>query len=145
MKPVIQEEQTGCAIASSAAISGISYGEAKKIANGMGIYTEDSDLWSETNYIRRLLAKLGIQIGKKETPFTGWDSLPDCALLSIKWHLENDKPYWHWVVFIRDGSRKYVLDSKSSLKSNIRTDFRCMKPKWYIEVNAYQKDRAHAG
>ncbi len=46
MMAVIQEEKTGCAIACSAAIAGISYEEARKIANGMGIYTEDSDLYS---------------------------------------------------------------------------------------------------
>ena len=133
---VIQEEKTGCAIASSAAIAGISYEEARKIANGMGIYAEDSELWSETNYIRRLLAKLGVKADNKEIPFTNWESLPNCALLSIKWHLENGKPYWHWVVFVREGDRKYVLDSRKSLKSNIRTDFGRMKPKWYIEINA---------
>jgi len=135
MMAVIQEEKTGCAIASSAAIAGIPYEEARKIANGMGIYAEDSGLWTETNYIRSLLAKLGVKAGNKEIPFTNWESLPDCALLSIKWHLENGKPYWHWVVFVREGDRTYVLDSKKSLKSNIRTDFGRMKPKWYIEVN----------
>jgi hypothetical protein len=35
MMAVIQEEKTGCAIASSAAIAGTSYEEARKIANGM--------------------------------------------------------------------------------------------------------------
>jgi hypothetical protein len=136
MMAVIQKEKTGCAIASSAAIAGISYEEARKIANGMGIYAEDSELWSETNYIRRLLAKLGVKAGNKEILFTNWESLPSCALLSIKWNLGNGKPYWHWVVFVREGDRKYVLDSNKSLKSNVRTDFGRMKPKWYIEVNA---------
>ena len=135
MIAVIQEEKTGCAIASSAAIAGISYKEARRIANGMGVYAEDSDLWSETNYTRRLLARLGVKVGNKEIPFTNWVSLPNCALLSIKWNLQNGQPFWHWVVFVRDGDRKYVLDSKKSLKSNIRTDFGRMKPKWYIEVN----------
>ena len=58
MKPVIQEERTGCAIASSAAITGVSYTEAKKIANSLGIYADDSNLWSDTKHIRILLAKL---------------------------------------------------------------------------------------
>jgi len=135
MKAIIQEEKTGCAIASSAAIAGISYKEARRIANGMGVYAEDSVLWSRTNYTRRLLARLGVKVGNKEIPFTNWVSLPNCALLSIKWNLQNGQPFWHWVVFVRDGDRKYVLDSKKSLKSNIRTDFGRMKPKWYIEVN----------
>lgn len=136
MKPVVQEDITGCAIASSAAIAGISYQEARKAANGLGIFANDPGLWSDAAYIRRLLESLGIRTCNEEIPFTGWDSLPDCALLSIKWHLENGKPYWHWVVFVRESSRQYVLDSRKGLKSNIRTDFGRMKPKWYISIVA---------
>ena len=134
MKPVVQEEKTGCAIASSAAIAGVSYKEARKNAHSIGMYAEDSNLWSETNFIRKLIKKFGIKTGKKEIPFTGWESLPNCALLSIKWHIERGKPHWHWVVFVREGGKSYVLDSKKTLKANIRTDFGRMKPKWYIEV-----------
>jgi len=136
MKPVVQEEITGCGIASSAAIAGITYKEAKAIANSIGIYAEDQSLWSDTQHIRKLLAKLGIKVNKEEKSFKGWASLPDCALISLKWHLENGKPYWHWSVFIREGGSEYVLDPKKALKTNIRTDFGRMKPKWYIEVNA---------
>lgn len=134
MKPVIQQEATGCAIASAAAIAGISYARTKKIANELGIYATDSALWSETNYIRKLLKRLGIKAAIKETPFKNWSSLPDCALLSIKWHLENSKPYWHWVLFVRTDDGEIVLDSKKSLTTNVRTDFGRLKPKWYIKV-----------
>jgi|TARA_Y100000294_G_C8497777_1_gene313510 hypothetical protein len=136
MKPVVQEEKTGCAITTSAAIAGVSYEEAKKIANSKGIYAEDSALWSKTNNIRKLLAIFGIKSANKKVPFRSWESLPDCALLSIKWHIENGKPYWHWVVFVREFDQSYVLDSKKTLKTNIRTDFGRMKPQWYVEVKA---------
>ena len=131
MKAVIQEEVTGCAIASSAAIAGISYQEAKQVANALGIYADDSALWSEMHYIRTLLKKLGITAANKEQPFTNFQVLPDIALLSTKWHVENGKPYWHWAVFVREANYAYVLDSKKSLKSNVRTDFWCIKPKDY--------------
>ncbi len=134
MKPVIQQENTGCAIASSAAIAGISYVRAKRIASELGIVATDSALWSETTHIRSLLKKLGIKAANKETPFRNWSSLPDKALLAIKWHLENGKPYWHWVVFVRDKHGAVVLDSKKSLTSNIRTDFGRIRPKWYIKI-----------
>jgi hypothetical protein len=134
MKAVIQAEPTGCAIASAAAISGISYLEAKKIANSIEIYVDDPTLWSETDYMRRLLHQLNIKAGSKEVPFKDWKLVPDCALLAIKWHLERNKAYWHWVVFIREKDKSYVLDSKKSLKTNIGTDFGRMKPKWFIEV-----------
>jgi hypothetical protein len=40
MRPVIQAEVTGCGIASVAAIAGVSYASAKKIANRFGIYAK---------------------------------------------------------------------------------------------------------
>ena len=63
MKSVIQEESTGCGIASSAAIAGISYDEAKAVANGLGINADDQALWSDTLYVRRLLSELGVKTG----------------------------------------------------------------------------------
>lgn len=134
MKPVIQQEKTGCGIASAAAIAGISYPKAKQLANSLGIYADDTRLWSETRSVRTVLKALGIRTEAKETSFKNWDSLPACALLAIKWHRENGKPYWHWVVFVREESKSYVLDSKKSLVTNVRTDFGRMKPKWYIRV-----------
>lgn len=109
MKPVIQEEITGCAIASAAAIAGMTYSETKKIANSIGIYADDSKLWSETTYIRNLLAKLGIEAANIESAFDAWESVPDVALLSTKWHMEKGKAYWHWVVFVREESESYIL------------------------------------
>jgi len=134
MKSVVQEEITGCAIASAAAIAGVSYIEAKAVANRLGIFADDETLWSETNHIRRLLNELGITVDKCEKEFSDWKTLPDCALLAIKWHRIKGKNFWHWVVFVRDGEDEYVLDSKKALKSSVRTDFGRMKPKWYIEV-----------
>lgn len=134
MKSVIQEELSGCGIAASAAFASISYLESKSVANRLGIYAEDTALWSDTAHVRRILTELGIKTSKKEIPFTNWGSLPNRALLSIKWHSENGQPFWHWVVFIRENSKPYVLDSKKGLKNNVRTDFGRMKPKWYIEV-----------
>ena len=136
MEPVVQEEKTGCGIACSAAIAGISYQQAKKIANSIDIYADDQTLWSETRHVRMLLAKLGVKTDNKELPFSHWSSLPDCALLSIKWHLEKGKPFWHWAVYVRNEHTQYVLDSKSSLKNNVRTDFGRIKPKWFIKVYA---------
>lgn len=131
---VVQEEPTGCAFASAAALSGRSYKQVKDIANSIGIYAGDPLLWSETVSIRKLLAKLGIKTASAEIPFSNWQSLPDYALLAIKWHLEQGRPFWHWVVFVREAEQAYVLDSKKSLKSHVRSDFGRIKPKWFIEV-----------
>ncbi len=136
MKPVVQLERTGCGIASVAAIAGLSYPKAKSIANSLGIYTSDSALWSDTAHVRRLLRHLGFSVSPRELPFRSWNALPDLALLSIKWHLERGRPYWHWVVFVREDGRACVLDSKKGLRRNRRTDFGRMKPKWFIPVTA---------
>jgi hypothetical protein len=138
MKPVVQLERTGCGIASVAAIIGLSYPKAKAIANSLGIFAQDKSLWSETSHVRKLLSHFGIRAGSREIPFRSWETLPDLALLSIKWHLENNRPYWHWVVFVRKDGQSYVLDSKKSLRSNLRTDFGRMKPKWYIPITDAQ-------
>jgi ABC-type bacteriocin/lantibiotic exporter with double-glycine peptidase domain len=134
MKPVIQEEISGCGIAACAVLAGITYEEAKASANALGIFASDPTLWSETAHVRRLIRELGVSVSETETPFESWESLPDKALLAIKWRLEEGKPFWHWVVFSREDGVAKVLDSKKTLKSNIRHDFGRMKPKWYIRV-----------
>ena len=141
MKAVIQEETTGCGIASVANILGKTYSEMREIANGMGIFASDKLLWSETQYVRDMLFASGIETSDDEIPFESWDALPDLALLSIKHHQEDGKNFWHWVVFKRIDGKSYVLDSASYLPSNIRTDFDEMKPKWFIEVKTHIKHK----
>jgi len=136
MKPVIQLEPTGCGIASAAAIAGIPYARAKALANSLDIYADDPGLWSGTGHMRTLLRHLGVRAGATQIPFRSWETLPNLALLAIKWHREQGKPCWHWVVFVRDAHRAYVLDPKRSLQRHVRTDFGRMKPKWYIAVRA---------
>lgn len=136
MKPVVQQERTGCGIASAAAIAGVNYARAKTRANQLGIFAEDPKLWSDTKYVRTLLPKFRVSVSGKERKFVSWEKLPKLALLAIKWHLEKGKPFWHWVVFVREEKSSYVLDPKKGLKKNKRTDFGRMKPKWFIEVYA---------
>lgn len=131
---VIQEEASGCAIASVANIVGKSYAQMKAIANAQGVFASDPALWSSTDCVRRLLAHLGVGAQADETPFTSWQALPDVALLSIKHHQEGGRDFWHWVVFKRVQGQDYVLDSASYLPTNIRQDFEAMAPKWFIAI-----------
>lgn len=142
LKCVIQEETTGCGIASVANILGKSYSEVKAMANAMGIYAEDKSLWSDTQYVRKMLSRAGVETSSNEIPFESWNALPDLALLSIKYHQEDGKNFWHWVVFKRVGGEGFVLDSASYLASNIRTDFNEMQPKWFIEVKNENRARS---
>lgn len=134
LKPVVQEETTGCGIASAANVLGKTYSEMKSIANAMGIHASDESLWSDTRYVRRILSGAGVEISPDETPFESWNALPDLALLSIKHHCKGGRNFWHWVVFKRIDGQPFVLDSASYLPSNLRTDFDAMQPKWFIEV-----------
>lgn len=134
LNSVIQEETTGCGIASVANILGKTYLEMKATANAMGIFAEDTVLWSDTQYVTKMLARAGVGTSSDEIPFTSWSALPDLALLSIKHHQQDGKNFWHWVVFKRVDGEGFVLDSAAYLPSNVRTDFDDMQPKWYIEV-----------
>lgn len=132
--PVIQKESTGCGIAACAALAGLTYEAARARAAALGIHASDRSLWSNTACVRRLLADLGIETSREEYPFTGWEDLPDRALLAIKWREINGVPFWHWVVFVREAGACVVLDSKAALRHNVRRDFGRMKPKWFIEA-----------
>ena len=101
MNPVIQKEKTGCGIASVATLVGVGYDSVKTKANRLGIFAEDPKLWSDIKYVRTLLRKFGVSVSKKERKFVSWEKLPTFALLAVKWHLEKDKPFWHFMVFFR--------------------------------------------
>jgi hypothetical protein len=135
MKPVVQQDRTGCGIASVAALARQKYPVAKRAATALGIAVTDPKLWSDTAHISRLLTCFALSAEKPEN-FVSWSSLPDRALLAIKWHREKTGPAWHWVVFVRDDSGDYVLDPKKALRTNRRTDFGRIKPKWFMRVRS---------
>jgi hypothetical protein len=140
VKPVMQLERTGCGIASVAALAGTSYRQAQRTANQLGIFAKDRRLWSETQPVRTLLKRYRIRAGT-EIPFVSWSALPDLALVAIKWHREGGRAFWHWVVFVREKDRSYVLDSKRALKAHVRTDFGRMRPKWSIRIEKIRSRR----
>ena len=141
MKPVVQRERTGCGIAGVATLAGVSYAQAKRAANRLGIFAEDPRLWSETQPVRDLLKHFRIRAANGEAPFVSWAALPDVALLAIKWHRERGTAFWHWVVFWRSPGWAVVLDSKQALRRHARTDFGRMKPKWWIKIERETVER----
>lgn len=138
MNPVVQQDMTGCGIASVAALAGVTYPQARKAAAGLGIHVTDSRLWSGTACVRTLLKHYGIVAKAQERPFRSWKTLPPLALLAIKWHRQGNHTFWHWVVFWRESERPVVLDPNRSLKNHVRTDFGRMKPKWFMTI-AHEK------
>ena len=131
---VLQDEISGCGLAAVATVTGKKYAEVKRYANSIGIYAEDKKLYSDTAYVRKLLSHYGVKSSNTETPFESWGELPNTALLSIKYHIKNGVPYWHWTVFHRRGGKAVVLDPARYLVTNERSDFYHIKPKWFIKI-----------
>jgi len=134
MRAVVQEDPTGCGIASVAALTGLPYRRVRSDARRLGIVVSDPRLWSETGPVRRLLASYGIKAARSERPFRNWIVLPPVALLAIKWHGRGGRASWHWVLYRRGPDGPRVLDSSPSLRQPVRRDFGRMHPKWYIEI-----------
>jgi len=134
MTPVVQLERTGCGIASVATVAKVTYREARRAANQLGISASDPRLWSETEYVRRLLQHYEIRPARTEARFVSWQALPALALLAIKWREDHGRVFWHWVVFRRGPNGPVVLDPKRGLRTNTRTDFGRMRPKWFIAI-----------
>lgn len=134
MKPVIQQERTGCGIAAVATLAGVTYRDAQRTGLALGVSSANPALWSTTGPVRRLLRQYGLTPSPGEQRFVSWDRLPSKALLAIKWHRQRGQASWHWVVFWRGSQGPVVFDSKVSLRSPVRRDFGRMKPKWYIRV-----------
>ena len=69
MAVIIQEETTGCGIASVANIVERSYAEVKAKANSMCIFANDESLYSDTAYVRKLLIEYGVKASGTEITF----------------------------------------------------------------------------
>jgi hypothetical protein len=141
VKLVVQRERTGCSIASVATLAGVSYTQARRAANRLGVSADDPRLWSETQPVRDILKHFGIRAARGEAPFVSWAALPEVALLAIKWHRVKGRAFWHWVVFWRSPGGPVVLDSKQALRYHVRTDFGRMKPKWWIKIERVTVER----
>jgi len=134
MKTIIQEEINGCGIAAVATILQKPYEELQAVANSLAIFASDKRLFSDTEYIRRLLKQYSVPISDQEIPFVSWQTLPDLALIATQYHIENNIAYWHWSVFQRMAGQAVVLDPAAHLKNHQRTDFEAISVEWYIEV-----------
>lgn len=134
IQTVVQQHESGCGLACVAMLTGNSYAAVRQRAAQLGIVATDERLWSQTDYVRRLLADYGVSLDSAERPFACWEHLPDLALLAIKYRLVEGQPLWHWVVFCRRNGQPLVLDPAAYLSSNERSDFDAMTPQWFIPV-----------
>ncbi len=142
MKTIVHTEDNGCGIASVATLVQKPYDEVKTQANAMGIFASDTRLHSSTEYVRQLLSAYGLNASTEEHPFSSWDALPNCALLSTDYHVEDDGlGYRHWVVYYRSAEGDaVVLDPARDLACHERTDFDAIQVQWFIAVDLLELD-----
>jgi len=113
-------------------IASVSYSDVKKAAKDELGYTDDDYFYTGTKELRHLAANYGIELGKRRRPFKSFDFLPETSILAINYKEKEET--WHWVVYRNTGANRFVYDPKRSIKTNKRTDFNRMRPKWHIPV-----------
>lgn len=134
---VPQDDETGCGIACVAMIAGVSYEDAKAAVFGKSLrkkvfYTSGPDL-------RRGLERFGLTLkpAARARRFESWRRLVWTSIVAVEQTPPN-KMHWHWVVFVDDGIRRYVLDP--SWPEIVRTDFRRMEGRSYFCVETLRSD-----
>ena len=121
MKRVIQEDEAGCGIACVAMVSGKTYLQAKRFFLERIFLPTDRKPHTRHYQLRRALRKLGIATEKRA--FRNWRSIENLSIVPINRRSDTG---WHWVVFVPNGVRSYILDPIPEQRRR-RYDFRGMK------------------
>ena len=159
-----QQNKFGCGLACVAMIAGTPYREIREVfreLNGdpefMFVPRPNHNMvvknyGTNVTNLQQILDLYNIRANKSETKFTGWDNLPDVAILAVNFRKElvggEKKECWHWVVWNREldcvlDPFPYATDiyqakkakrRSRNLPSNIRTDYKRMRPISYIRV-----------
>ena len=123
MKPVVQLERTGCGIASVAALAGVSYRQAQRVAIGSAF--SPIMLWSETG--SQAATEYGIRSARIEMP--SLHGRP-CRILPCSPSNGTEKGCLFGWCFGEDWACR--LDA---IRRHVRTDFGRINPKWCISVS----------
>ncbi len=129
-----QKAMFGCGCAKVKTIAGTGTAEIRTLANSLGIFSDDTKLFLDTAYVRRLLSHYGYATADNETPFQSWALLPDTALLATQHPVKQGRSFLHWMIFCRNRKKPEFTGSAAMLKHNLHTDFDEIKPKWYITL-----------
>jgi ABC-type bacteriocin/lantibiotic exporter with double-glycine peptidase domain len=129
IKRVGQKDENGCGIACVAMVMGKTYPQAKKFFLEQVFLPTDRKLHTRHYQLRRALWKLRIATEKRA--FRNWRSIENLSIVPINRRLDGG---WHWVVFVPNNTRPYMLDPALG-KRRRRYDFRGMKARGlYIAV-----------
>ena len=137
IKRVEQEDEYGCGIACVAMVTGKKYREAKKFFLKSVFLPTDRKPLTRHYQLRRALRKLRISTEKRA--FRNWRLIENLSIVPINRRQDGG---WHWVVFVPNGARPYILDPAPG-KGRHRNDFRGMKARGlYIAVLKLKRSKA---
>jgi ABC-type bacteriocin/lantibiotic exporter with double-glycine peptidase domain len=134
---VQQEEENGCGIACVAMVTGKTYPQAKRFFVEHVFLPTDRKPHTRHYQLRRAFQKLTIATEKMR--FHSWRSIENLSIVPINRRQDGG---WHWVVFVPNGGRSYILDPAPG-KGQRRYDFRGMKARGiYIEIRLAKRSSA---
>lgn len=128
MKAVLQEDLTGCGIACVANLANVSYQQVKSVAVTWGMTSAicvSGPIRPSFKYCWTIMES--IPAGR--ISFRSWQPLPPLALLSTKWYRKNNQAFWQWVIYWKNPAGPVMLDSKFTLRKQVRTDLGRIKPR----------------
>ena len=129
IRRVQQGDEEGCGIACVAMVTGKTYLQAKKYFLERVFLPGDRKPHTRHYQLRRAFRKLRISTEKRA--FRNWQSIESLSIVPIN---RREDGGWHWVIFIPNGVRPYILDPMTG-KGRRRYDFRGMKARGlYIAV-----------
>jgi ABC-type bacteriocin/lantibiotic exporter with double-glycine peptidase domain len=129
IRRVQQDDEKGCGIACVAMVTGRTYPQTKKYFLEQVFLPTDRKLYTRHYQLRRALQKLRIPTEKRA--FRNWRSIGILSIVPINRRQDSG---WHWVVFVPNNTRPYILDPALG-KGRRRYDFRGMKARGlYIAV-----------
>ena len=129
IRRIQQEDERGCGIACVAMVSGKSYRQTKLFFLERVFLPKERKPHARHYQLRRALRKLRIATEKRL--FRKWRSIENLAIVPINRRSDTG---WHWVVFVPDRVRPYIL-APAPGKGRRRYDFRGMKARGhYIAI-----------
>lgn len=129
IRRVQQEDEEGCGIACFAMVTGMTYPQGKMFFQERVFLPTDRKPHTRHYQLRRALRKLRIATEKRL--FRNWRSIETLSIVPINRRLDGG---WHWVVFVPNNGRPYILDPAPG-KDLRRHDFRGVKARGqYITI-----------
>jgi ABC-type bacteriocin/lantibiotic exporter with double-glycine peptidase domain len=129
IRRVQQGDEEGCGIACVAMVMGKTYLQTKKFFLERVFLPTERKPHTRHYQLRCALRRLGIRTEKRA--FRNWRSIESLSIVPINRRLDGG---WHWVVFVPNSVRPYILDPTPG-KGRRRYDFRGMKARgFYIAI-----------